>query len=520
MSNSLIKTFAIISHPDAGKTTFTEQLLLLSGKINTAGSVKARKASKHVTSDWMELEKQRGISVSTSVMKLHYKDVEINLLDTPGHGDFSEDTYRTLTAVDSALMLIDSAKGVEERTIKLMEVCRLRNIPIITFMNKLDRDGKEPFDLLDDIEKTLNIQCIPITWPVGMGSSFKGVYNLVEDRFYCYKDASIEKIDDINSTALEDFLGSDLQTLKSDVEMIKGAIPTFNVKEYLKGEHTPIYFGIAINSFGVNHMLDSFVKIAPCPQPRETTTRTIDPSEDKFSGFVFKIQANMDPRHHDRLAFLRIVSGKYSKGMKLFQVRTKKTINVQKALNLFAQNREEVHHAKPGDIIGIHNYGSIRIGDSFTQGEDVNFVGIPNFAPELFRIVRLNDPLKQKALLKGLTQLSEEGATQLFKPIHSNDLILGAIGILQFDVVSYRLQHEYGVDCKYEVSTICTTRWLRFSRNEDEKKIISKLSQYLAYDGSDHLVYLAPSRAHLNLTVEKWPDVTFDAICEHALQTA
>ncbi len=520
MNSIPIKTFAIISHPDAGKTTFTEQLLLLSGKINTAGSVKARKSSKHVTSDWMALEKQRGISVSTSIMKLHYKNTEINLLDTPGHGDFSEDTYRTLTAVDSALMLIDSAKGVEERTVKLMEVCRLRNIPIITFMNKLDRDGKEPFDLLDEVEKTLGIQCIPITWPVGMGSTFRGVYNIVEDKFYCYKNSDVDIIDGIDNSELKDLLGSDLEVLKNDIEMIKGAIHTFDINEYLQGNFTPVYFGIAINSFGVNHMLDSFIKIAPSPQSRETTTRVVEPYEDVFTGFVFKIQANMDPKHHDRLAFLRIVSGEYVKGMKLFQVRTGKIFSVQKALNLFAQEREEIQHAKPGDIIGIHNYGSISIGDSFTQGERINFVGIPNFAPELFRIVRLNDPLKQKSLLKGLTQLSEEGATQLFKPINSNDLILGAVGVLQFDVVAYRLQHEYGVNCKYDVSNVVTARWVNFISIVEEKKFTNKLSQYLAYDGAEQLVYLAPSRAHLSLTVERWPDVKFDAICEHALRNA
>lgn len=513
--NKKIKTFAIISHPDAGKTTFTEQLLLLSGKINTAGTVKARKADKHVTSDWMELEKQRGISVSTSVMKLYFDDFEVNLLDTPGHGDFSEDTYRTLTAVDSAIMIIDSAKGVEDRTIKLMEVCRLRKIPIITFINKLDRDGKDPFDLLDNIEKILQLDCIPYNWPVGMGKNFKGVYNLYQKNFSSYKDSISAQLS-LQNPELVDYLAGDYQELLDNIEMIDGATKEFTQSDYLSGNITPVFFGSAINSFGIQEMLTEFLQIAPMPQSRIAITRAVAPDEDKFTGFVFKIQANMDPKHHDRLAFMRIVSGKFTKGMKLLHTKTGKHINVTKALNLFAQERTEIEVAYPGDIIGIHNYGNISIGDTFTTGEQLQFLGIPSFAPELFRVVRLNNPLKQKALLKGLLQLSEEGATQVFRPLASNDLILGAVGVLQFDVVAHRLKHEYGVDCKYENSSIVTARWVECKDAAEEQDFKSRLLNNLAIDGAERLIYLAPNRAHLSLTIDRWPDVKFLDTKEHA----
>lgn len=509
------RTFAIISHPDAGKTTLTEKLLLFGGAIQLAGTVKGRKASRHATSDWMELEKQRGISVTTSVMQFPYKGSIINLLDTPGHEDFSEDTYRTLTAVDSALMVIDAAKGVEPRTIKLLEVCRLRNIPILTFINKMDRETRDPLDLLDEIETILKIQCSPITWPLGMGKSFQGVYHLLQNMFYLYKHGLNERaqsshvIQNLDNPELKDLLGDELERFREEIKLVKGASFGFNKDHYIQGKLTPVFFGSAMNNFGVKELLDTLVTYAPTTQIRETTSRVIHPEEKQFTGFVFKIQANMDPSHRDRIAFLRICSGKYEKGMKMRHVRLKRDVQIHNALTFMAGEREHIQEAFPGDIIGLHNHGTIQIGDTFTQGEELQFIGIPYFAPEIFRRVRLKDPLKLKALQKGLLQLSEEGATQFFRPLNSNDLILGAVGVLQFDVVAYRLKQEYKVDCGYEDVSITTARWITSQHKKKLEEFKEHLSHNLALDVSDNLTYLAPTLINLNLTEERWPDIEF-----------
>lgn len=515
------RTFAIISHPDAGKTTLTEKLLLFGGAIQLAGTVKGRKASKHATSDWMELEKQRGISVTTSVMQFPYQDSIVNLLDTPGHADFSEDTYRTLTAVDSALMVIDGAKGVEERTIKLMEVCRLRDTPILTFINKFDRDCREPIALLDEIEKVLKIACAPVTWPIGMGKGFKGIYHLREDRIYLYPTGSnatineIETIEGLDNPVLDERFGSLADDLRIEIELVKGASHEFDEQAFIQGELTPVFFGSAISNFGVRELLNDFVNFAPKPQARHTQTREVMPEEKNFSGFVFKIQANMDPQHRDRIAFLRVCSGQFNKGMKLKQVRLGRDVAIHNALTFMAGDREHAIEAWPGDVIGLHNHGTIKIGDTFTQGEDLHFIGIPNFAPELFRLVRLRDPLKSKALLKGLLQLSEEGATQVFRPLINNDLILGAVGVLQFDVVAHRLKNEYNVDCAYGTTTVTTARWVKCNDGKMLEQFKAKMASNLALDAADQLTYLAPSIVNLNLTQERWPEIEFLQTREH-----
>lgn len=509
------RTFAIISHPDAGKTTITEKILLFGGAIQVAGSVKSRKADKHATSDWMEMEKERGISVTSSVMQFPYKGRTVNLLDTPGHADFSEDTYRTLTAVDSALMVIDCAKGVEERTIKLMEVCRLRTTPIFTFINKLDREGKEPIELLDEVEDVLKINCAPITWPIGMGKRLKGVYHFLRDEVLLYEAGKnyetqeAEVIQGLHSEALDAALGDAAADLRDEIELVQGASHEFDVDAYLAGELTPVFFGSAINNFGVEPLLDAFVEHAPAPQPRETLQRTVDPGENKCTGFVFKIQANMDPNHRDRVAFLRICSGVFKQGMKLKNSRSGKDIKIPNALTFLAEQREHVDKAHPGDIIGIHNHGTISIGDSFSEGEDLQFTGIPSFAPELFRRARLKDPLKLKALQKGLAQLSEEGATQFFKPLISNELILGAVGVLQFDVVAYRLEREYNVKATFETVQTRTAYWVDADDDRKMQQFINKNEANLARDAHDHLVYLAPSMVNLQLAQERHPDIRF-----------
>lgn len=515
------RTFAIISHPDAGKTTLTEKLLLFGGAIQMAGTVKARKASRHATSDWLAIEKQRGISVTTSVMQFPYADCIFNLLDTPGHEDFSEDTYRTLTAVDSALMVIDAAKGVEERTIKLLEVCRMRHTPIITFINKLDRDIRPPIELLDEIEKILKIRCAPVTWPIGMGKQFKGVYHLQEHALYLYQPGqnlraqSAEKIADLSDKRIDELLGTQANDLREELELVQAASHRFDEQQYLAGQLTPVFFGSAINNFGIGELLNTFAQYAPPPQARATDIREVQPKEKNFSGFVFKIQANMDPAHRDRVAFLRICSGKYNKGMKLFHVRLGREIQINNALTFMAGERERVEEAWAGDVIGLHNYGTIQIGDTFTSGEKLKFAGIPHFAPELFRRVRLKDPLKAKALLKGLEQLCEEGATQVFRPLNSNDLILGAVGSLQFDVVVYRLQHEYNVACTYESVNVVCARWIACNDNKKLEEFKIKAHDNLAIDGGGQLTYLAPTRVNLNLTLERWPDIQFLETREH-----
>ncbi|MDX1496000.1 MAG: peptide chain release factor 3 [Salinisphaeraceae bacterium] len=520
---ALRRTFAIISHPDAGKTTLTEKLLLFGGAIQLAGTVKGRKAARHATSDWMKMEQQRGISVTTSVMQFPYKQRIVNLLDTPGHEDFSEDTYRTLTAVDSALMVIDVAKGVEARTIKLMEVCRLRDTPIITFINKMDREGREPLELIDEVESVLGIHCVPITWPIGMGKGFKGVYHLHEDRIYLYKGdkagklGAIETIDGLESDEAQAVLGDVRDTFLEEIELVREVAADFDLDAYRAGKLTPVYFGSAINNFGVTNLLDGFVEWAPAPLARETDKREVAPDEPKLSGFVFKIQANMDPKHRDRVAFMRVCSGTYKKGMQLYQVRTGKNVRISDAVTFMAAERQQAQEAWPGDIIGLHNHGTIALGDSFTEGEDIIFTGIPNFAPELFRRVVLKDPMKSKQLNAGLDQLCEEGATQVYRPLLNNDIVLGAVGVLQFDVVQERLATEYNVACVFEPIDVHTARWVEGSEAE-LRKLRDRADNRLAVDHSGALVYLASSRVNLTMMEERWPELAFNSTREQSFK--
>jgi len=507
------RTFAIISHPDAGKTTLTEKLLLFGGAIKLAGSVKARKTNRHAASDWMAIEQERGISVTSSVMKFHFRNWEINLLDTPGHQDFSEDTYRVLTAVDSAVMVIDSAKGVETQTRKLMEVCRMRNTPILTFINKLDRDGMPPLDILADIEKTLQVECAPLTWPIGMGKRFKGTYNLYRRQLALFTPGrerlpdDLLTIDDLDDPLLDKLLGSQADELREDIALLEGAANPFDMAEFLKGSQTPIFFGSAINNFGVRELLDTFVEIAPPPLPRPATQRVVHPEENEFSGFVFKIQANMDPAHRDRIAFLRICSGRFHRGMRVRHHRRGKDMLIANPIIFMAQDREFVEEAWPGDIIGIHNHGTIRIGDTFSEKEPLAFTGIPNFAPEYFRRVRLKSALKAKQLQKGLNQLVEEGAAQLFRPLTGNEVILGAVGVLQFEVTRQRLKTEYGVDAIYEPVDCATARWISC---EDKKSLAAfekSRRSSLAIDAEGNLTYLASSVWQLQFIAEQWPEI-------------
>ncbi|RII30269.1 MAG: peptide chain release factor 3 [Geobacter sp.] len=514
------RTFAIISHPDAGKTTITEKLLYFGGAIQQAGEVRARKSARHATSDWMELEKQRGISVTSSVMKFTYNGCEINLLDTPGHNDFSEDTYRVLTAVDSVLMVIDSVKGVESQTRKLLEVCRLRHTPIMTFMNKLDREGQEPLDLLDDIEKNLKMQTAPVTWPVGMGKRFRGTYHLYtkELTFFDAEAANgtgrILTVTGLDDPRLDDLLGSQVDELRHDVELLEGAAHPFDKEAYLAGRQTPVFFGSAINTFGVQQLLEAFIEYAPAPLPRDTITRTVSPYEEPFSGFTFKIQANMDPAHRDRIAFFRICSGKFTRGMKVRHVRLGREVQIANATIFMAQDRTNVEEAWPGDIIGIHNHGTIKIGDTFTQGEDLKFTGIPSFAPEHFRKVRLLNPMKSKALEKGLVQLAEEGATQVFKPLMGADWVIGAVGLLQFEVVMHRLEHEYGVKIMFEPVSYVTARWVSGEKKKIEE-FEKKEAMHVYIDGEGKLTYMAGSQWRLDNTIDNWKELEFHETSEH-----
>ena len=514
------RTFAIISHPDAGKTTITEKLLLLGSAIQVAGSVKGKRGP-HATSDWMSLEQERGISVTSSVMQFPYHGRVVNLLDTPGHEDFSEDTYRTLTAVDSALMVIDGAKGVEDRTIKLMNVCRLRDTPIISFVNKLDRDIRDPIELLDEIESVLGIEGAPINWPVGMGKFLKGVYNLYTDTFHLFTAGTGSvlppdlRIDGLDSDDARTLLGDEYDAFCDEIELVRGASHTFDLEQFLAGQLSPVFFGTALGNFGVREMLDDFVEWAPAPLPRATQSREVDAFEAPFSGFVFKIQANMDPKHRDRIAFVRLCSGRYEKGMKMRHVRVGKDIKIADAVTFKAGERELVEQAVSGDIIGLHNHGTIQIGDTFTAGEDLRYTGIPHFAPELFRRIRLRDPMKLKALKKGLQQLSEEGSTQVFSPLNNSDLIVGAVGQLQFDVVAYRLNDEYKVEAIYEPVNIYTARWIEADDPRKIEELRKKASDNLSEDGGGFLTYLAPTRVNLSLMEERWPDVRFRATREH-----
>ncbi|WP_289022140.1 peptide chain release factor 3 [Desulfobacter postgatei] len=516
------RTFGIISHPDAGKTTLTEKLLLFGGAIQQAGAVKSRKAARAATSDFLSIEQERGISVSSSVMKFNYKDYEINLLDTPGHKDFSEDTYRVLTAVDCAVMIIDSAKGVEPQTQKLMEVCRMRNTPIITFINKLDREGLEPLDLFQEIEDKLQIECVPLTWPIGMGKRFKGVYNLEEQQLgiftpgYTPKNDDGVLIKDLDDLMLDEMIGESLaHQLREDVALLSVAAEPFDIDLYLNGTQTPVFFGSAINNFGVREMLDAFVRIAPCPGMRPTATRDVDPAEAAFSGFTFKIQANMDPEHRDRIAFFRICSGKFTKGMKVRHHRIGKDIKIANATIFMAQERSNVEEAYPGDIIGIHNHGTIKIGDTFTTKEPLKFLGIPSFAPEHFRRVLLKDPLKAKSLTKGLTQLAEEGTIQVFRPLHGNMHIIGAVGVLQFDVTMARLKAEYNVNAGYEPIDLSVARWVECKNESYFNDFIRKNESSLTRDAEGRLTFMTTSEYQLGFTKEDWPDIEFHKTREH-----
>jgi peptide chain release factor 3 len=514
------RTFAIISHPDAGKTTITEKLLLLGNAIQVAGSVKGKKGP-HATSDWMSMEQERGISVTSSVMQFPYRERTVNLLDTPGHEDFSEDTYRTLTAVDSALMVIDGAKGVEDRTIKLMNVCRLRDTPIFSFINKMDRDIRDPIELLDEVEAVLDIQGAPINWPIGMGTFFKGVYNFYTDTIHCYQPgkgsvlADDVRIEGLESDRARELLGEDYDDFVEEVELVRGASHEFDLELFLAGKLSPVFFGTALGNFGVREMLDDFVVWAPPPQDREATSRCVASDESQLSGFVFKIQANMDPRHRDRIAFMRICSGRYSKGMKMRHVRLGKDVKIADAVTFKAGERVLVEQAVSGDIIGLHNHGTIQIGDTFSEGESLQFTGIPHFAPELFRRIRLADPMKSKQLQKGLQQLSEEGSTQVFAPINSSDLIVGAVGQLQFDVVAYRLKDEYKVEALYEPVNVYTARWISCDDPRKLEDFRKKAAEHLSVDGGGYLTYLAPTRVNLSLMEERWPELAFRATREH-----
>ena len=516
------RSFAIISHPDAGKTTLTEKFLLYGGALTLAGSVTARKNQRATTSDWMELEKQRGISVSSTVLQFEYNDCVVNILDTPGHKDFSEDTYRVLTAVDSALMVIDAAKGVEEQTIKLLNVCRMRNTPILTFMNKMDRETRDPVALLEEVESVLQIQCAPVTCPIGMGKSFRGVYHLLRDEILLFTagedraDQEFEVITGIDNPRLAEMYPREIEQLKSEVALVRSALSPFDLAAFLEGTQTPVFFGSAVNNFGVREILNALIDWAPAPRERDATLRVVAPGEAAFSGFVFKIQANMDPAHRDRIAFLRVCSGRFERGMKISHLRINREIKVNNVVTFMAASREQVEEAYAGDIIGLPNHGQMQIGDSFSAGEALQFTGIPYFAPDFFRSVRIRNPIKVKQLHKGLQQLGEEGAVQVYKPALGGDLVLGAVGVLQFEVVASRLANEYGVDAVFEGTPITCARWV----TGEDKRMLSEFEKTLAHniarDAAGNLAYLSPNSVNLQLTQERWPALKFHATREHA----
>jgi len=512
------RTFGIISHPDAGKTTLTEKLLLFGGAIQEAGAVKSHKIKKSATSDFMEIEKQRGISVSTSVLAFNYQGIKINILDTPGHKDFAEDTFRTLTAVDSVIVVIDVAKGVEEQTEKLVEVCRMREIPIIVFINKLDREGKDGFDLLDELEKKLNFNVCPLSFPIGMGYDFKGVYNLWEGNLMLFKEENKQKIAEsikinkITDPKLRELIGVNASDkIIDEIEIINEVYPCFSKKEYIKCKQQPVFFGSALNNFGVKELLDCFITIAPPPTKKESNIREIFPKENKFSGFIFKIHANMDPKHRDRLAFIKIVSGKFIRNNSYYHVRLNKKFKFSSPNAFFGEKKEIVEESYPGDIIGVHDSGNFKIGDSFTEGEEISFKGIPNFSPEHFRYINNLDPMKSKQLSKGIDQLMDEGVAQLFILEMNGRKIIGTVGALQFEVIQYRLQHEYGAKCSYENLNIFKACWveakdLKNSEFLDFKKLKSK---FLAKDKDGKIVFLADSSFTLEMTKSKYPSLQF-----------
>jgi peptide chain release factor 3 len=509
------RTFGIISHPDAGKTTLTEKLLLFGGAIQKAGAVKSSKIKDHARSDWMEIEKQRGISVATSVMGFNYQDVKINLLDTPGHQDFAEDTYRTLTAVDSVIMVIDCVKGVEIQTEKLMEVCRMRNTPVLCFINKLDREGQDPFDLLDEIESKLNIQVHPLSWPISMGKTFKGVYSLYEKslKLFTPSKTTVEEaieIADINDPIVDSYVGeSNARQLRADVELLNGVYPEFDVQDYLYGKVAPVFFGSAVNNFGVKELLDTFIRIAPPPIPRETTLRVIEPNEKKFTGFVFKIHANMDPKHRNRIAFLRVCSGKFERGNNYLHVRQEKNIRFSNATAFMAQDRETVDEAWPGDIVGLYDTGNLKIGDTLTEGEKVLYTGIPSFSPEIFKEVVNLDAMKTKQLEKGLLQLMEEGVAQLFTYELGNKKVVGVVGALQFEVIQFRLKNEYGASVQFSSQGIYKACWISSKDPKKLSEFIDSKQRHIARDKDGKLVFMAESKAWLQMVQENFPDIHF-----------
>lgn len=518
MTPNIRKCFAIISHPDAGKTTLTEKLLLFGGAIQQAGAVKARGENRHARSDWMKVEQERGISVASSVMNFEYKDITFNLLDTPGHEDFSEDTYRVLTAVDSAVMVIDSAKGIESQTKKLFEVCRLRDVPILTFINKLDREGQDPFLLLDDIEKTLALEVTPASWPIGMGKDFLGCYDLINDRLILMNktgnksqiNSTIETCQGLDDPKLDKLLPAHaVAKLREDVTMVKELCPAFSLQSYLDGVQTPVFFGSAINNFGVREILEGLHQMAPSPRPQPAAERTINPDEKKVTGFIFKIQANMDPKHRDRIAFMRICSGHFKRGMTLNQVRTGKGLKVPTPVMFLAQERELAEDAYAGDIIGIPNHGQLRIGDTLTEGEKIHFTGIPSFAPELLKSVRALDPLKSKHLGSALQQIAEEGGASVFKPVIGSEWIVGVVGVLQFEVMADRIRSEFNIPVAFEPTQYYTARWIGCEDKNILKKFIDANQGSLAEDHDGETVFLARNAWHLNKASEDFPQIIF-----------
>ena len=514
------RTFAIISHPDAGKTTLTEKLLLFAGAIQIAGSVKARKASRHASSDWMEIEKQRGISVASSVMQMEYRDCVINLLDTPGHQDFSEDTYRVLTAVDAALMVIDAANGVEPQTIRLLQVCRARNTPIITFINKMDREVKEPLELLAEIEEHIGMDAVPMSWPVGMGKAFGGVFDIARDQMRLFRpgqerrdDSKDDVIDGLDNPEIAKRFGDAFTSAKNDIELIQAAAPAFDRAAFLAGKQTPVFFGSAINNFGVQEVLDALVDQAPPPGSRSATERQVNPEEPKFTGVVFKVQANMDPAHRDRVAFVRVSSGKFNRGMRLKVSRNGKEIRPNNVVSFLSQRRELVDEAYAGDVIGIPNHGILHLGDVLTEGESLHFTGLPFFAPELFQAVEVKDPLRIKQLRTGLAQLGEEGAIQVFRPIAAGGaLLLGAVGQLQFEVVAHRLAAEYGCEARMMPSRYSMARWITAEDPKELRKFIDANASHIAYDVVEAPAFLVTSGAQLRVAEERYPSIRVNRI--------
>ncbi len=510
------RTFGVIAHPDAGKTTLTEKLLLFGGAIQEAGAVKNNKIKKGATSDFMEIERQRGISVATSVLAFNYKDKKINILDTPGHKDFAEDTFRTLTAVDSVIVVIDVAKGVEEQTEKLVEVCRMRNIPMIVFINKLDREGRDAFELMDEVEQKLQLKVTPMSFPIGMGYDFKGIYNIWEKNINLFSEDSRKNIDetisisDLESPELDKIVGAKAaDTLREELEIIEGIYPAFDRKEYVRGELQPVFFGSALNNFGVRELLDAFIQIAPSPRAKESDTRIVEPTEKAFAGFVFKIHANMDPKHRDRLAFIKIVSGTFERNTPYLHVRQGKKLKFSSPNAFFAEKKEIVDISYAGDIVGLHDTGNFKIGDTLTEGELMSFKGIPNFSPEHFRYINNADPMKSKQLEKGIDQLMDEGVAQLFTLEMNGRKVIGTVGALQYEVIQYRLEHEYGAKCTYENFPAYKACWVRPEdpKNEEFKEFKRIKQKFLAKDKSGQLVFLADSDFSIQMTQSKFPSV-------------